>query len=48
MHTRMTATIAAMLQSAPDAHFADPDLTATISLHALAGPVRALLEQQVQ
>lgn len=44
MHTRMVAALAEMLATAPDAHFADPSLTASISLSALVGPVRALLE----
>lgn len=44
INTRMVTATAAMLASAPDAHFEDPTLIATISLTALAGPVRALLE----
>ncbi|ANN77944.1 TetR/AcrR family transcriptional regulator [Bordetella flabilis] len=41
---RMVASIAAMLASAPRAHFDDPTVTAVISLNALVGPVRAVLE----
>lgn len=42
--TRMVGAIAAMLKSATDAHFDDPVVTAAISLSAVSGPVRALLE----
>lgn len=44
INTRMVAAFAAMLATAPDAHFENPALTASISLSALAGPVRSLLE----
>jgi len=44
INTRMVAAIAAMLETAPDAHFEDPILTAGISLSAIVGPVRTLLE----
>ncbi len=44
MHTRIVAAIAALLASAPDAHFDDPAMTSTIAFSALMGPVRALLE----
>jgi AcrR family transcriptional regulator len=47
VHTHMVAAIAAMLASAPDAHFDDPYLTSTIAFNALVGPVRALLEGHV-
>lgn len=43
-HARIVAAIAAMLSSAPDAHFDDPATTATIAFNALAGPIRAWLE----
>jgi AcrR family transcriptional regulator len=42
--TRMVTAIAQMLASAPHAHFDDPTVTAVISLNAMIGPVRALLE----
>nr|WP_277933649.1 MULTISPECIES: TetR/AcrR family transcriptional regulator [unclassified Pseudomonas] len=44
INKRMVAVIAAMLETAPDAHFEDPILTAGISLSAIVGPVRTLLE----
>jgi AcrR family transcriptional regulator len=44
MYKRMVAAVAAMLADAPDAHFDDPTMTATIALGALVGPVRTLLE----
>lgn len=44
INTRMVTAAAAMLVSAPDADFEAPTLIATVSLTALAGPVRALLE----
>jgi len=44
INRRMVAAIAAMLTSAADAYFEDPALTAAISLSAMVGPVRALLE----
>ncbi|MBT0623130.1 TetR/AcrR family transcriptional regulator [Pseudomonas fluorescens] len=44
INTRMVAVIAAMLETAPDAHFEDPILTAGVSLSAIVGPVRTLLE----
>lgn len=47
MHMRMVAAIAAMLASAPDAHFDDPYMTSAIAFNALVGPVRALLEGHV-
>jgi AcrR family transcriptional regulator len=43
MHTRIVNAIMVMLASAPDAHFEEPTLTATMSLNALVGPVRAVL-----
>jgi AcrR family transcriptional regulator len=46
VQARMVASIAAMLASAPHAHFDEPTVTAVISLNALVGPVRALLEGQ--
>jgi AcrR family transcriptional regulator len=44
INARMVGAIAAMLATALDAHFADPGLTAAISLSAIVGPVRTLLE----
>ena len=44
MNARMVAVTATMLSTAPDACFEDPALTAAISLSAIAGPVRTLLE----
>jgi AcrR family transcriptional regulator len=44
MRERMVSAVAAMLESAPGAHFDDPVMTATIALNALVGPVRTLLE----
>jgi len=44
INQRVVAAIAAMLATASDAHFADPFLTAAISLSAVVGPVRTLLE----
>ena len=44
LRERMIKAVAAMLESAPDAHFDDPVMTATIALSALMGPVRTLLE----
>lgn len=44
INKRMVAAIAAMLATASDARFEDPSLTAAISLSAVVGPVRALLE----
>jgi len=44
MHTRMVAAIAALLASAPNAHFDDPAMTSMIAFSALVGPVRTLLE----
>jgi AcrR family transcriptional regulator len=41
---RMVAAIAAMLVSAPDAHFGDGAVTAMMMLGALMGPVQAVLE----
>jgi AcrR family transcriptional regulator len=46
MHRRMVAAIAALLASAPDAQFDDPDVTGMFVLAALVGPVRSLLEGQ--
>lgn len=43
-HKRMVASIAAMLESAPDAAFDDPETTASVAFSALMGPMRALLE----
>jgi AcrR family transcriptional regulator len=44
MRSRMVAAIAALLASAPDAHFDDPTVTSMFVLAALVGPVRSLLE----
>lgn len=44
MHARIVASVAAMLATAPDAHFDDPQMTGQIALGAMAGPVRTLLE----
>ncbi len=44
LRTRIVAAVAALLASAPDAHFDDPTMTSTIAFSALVGPVRALLE----
>lgn len=44
MHARMTAAIAAMLSSATDARFDDATVVASITLNALTGPVRNVLE----
>lgn len=44
MRTRIVTAVAAMLASAPDAHFDDPMMTSTIAFGVLAGPVRTLLE----
>ncbi|MCI8210033.1 hypothetical protein AUC61_10850 [Pseudomonas sp. S25] len=41
---RMVAAIASMLATATDAHFEAPALVAQVSLHAVIGPVRAMLE----
>jgi hypothetical protein len=46
MQAVSVAAIAAMLQTAPDAHFHDPKLTAVIVLSAMVGPVRTVLERQ--
>lgn len=45
MRARIAAAVAAMLESAPDAHFNDPAMVATIALGALVGPVQALLKE---
>lgn len=44
MHARMVTAITDMLTSAPDAHFAEPDVTGMIILSSLTAPVRLLLE----
>jgi AcrR family transcriptional regulator len=44
MRSRIVTAVAAMLASAPDARFDDPDMVATIALGALVGPVQALLK----
>ncbi|MDY7532104.1 TetR/AcrR family transcriptional regulator [Pseudomonas sp. Bout1] len=44
INKRMVAAIAAMLATAADARFEDPLLTAAISISAVVGPVRSLLE----
>ena len=44
MHQRMVVAIAALLTSAPDVRFDDPDMTAMIAFSTLMGPVRSLLE----
>jgi hypothetical protein len=44
----MVAATAAMLTTAPDAHFEAPALIAAVSLIALVGPVRAVLEGYAQ
>jgi AcrR family transcriptional regulator len=48
INTRMVAATAAMLTTAPDAHFEAPALIAAVSLNALVGPVRAVLEGYAQ
>lgn len=47
INTRMVAATAAMLVTAPNTYFEDPVITAAISLGALVGPVRGLLEGNV-
>ena len=44
LRTRIVAAVAALLVSAPDAHFDDPAMTSMIAFNALGGPVRAFLE----
>lgn len=44
INQRMVAVVAAMLATASDARFEAPLLTAAISINAVVGPVRALLE----
>jgi AcrR family transcriptional regulator len=44
INKRMVGTVAAMLGTASDARFDDPFLTAAISISAVVGPVRTLLE----
>lgn len=44
MHARMSAPIAAMLETAPDAHFEDTRMAASLALNAMVGPVRAFLD----
>lgn len=44
LRKRIVAAVAAMLTSAPDAHFDDPAMASMIALSALVGPVRILLE----
>ncbi len=44
MHGRLVTAVAEMLNSATDADFATPTITATVALGAIVGPVRALLE----
>jgi AcrR family transcriptional regulator len=45
---RIIAAVAELLAAAPDGQFPDPTLTAGIAVHAMAGPVRAVLEGQTQ
>ncbi|MEQ7918468.1 TetR/AcrR family transcriptional regulator [Xanthomonas sp. WHRI 1810A] len=44
INARMVAATAAMLTTAPDAHFEVPVLIATVLLSALTGPVRTVLD----
>ncbi|PHN29706.1 hypothetical protein AO240_24900 [Pseudomonas sp. ICMP 460] len=44
IYTRMVTAIAGMLRTATDAYFAEPVLTAGMSLSAILGPVRIVLE----
>jgi AcrR family transcriptional regulator len=44
VHQRMSVAIASMLASAADACFDNPLFIATVSLNALVGPVKAVLE----
>ncbi|MDF3197429.1 TetR/AcrR family transcriptional regulator [Pseudomonas sp. 1912-s] len=44
INKRMVGAVAAMLGTASDARFDDPFLTAAISISAVVGPVRTLLE----
>lgn len=44
INTRMVAAIATMLTTATDARFEEPELTAQVAMHAVIGPVRAMLE----
>lgn len=44
MSVRMVAAIVSMLKTASDARFDNPALVAAVSLTAVVGPVRALLE----
>lgn len=46
-YEQMTAAIAAMLQTCPDARFDDAQVTATVALCAMAGLVRPLLDGNV-
>lgn len=43
---RVVAAFSAMLATASDARFDDPEVTATVALNAMVGPVRAVLEGQ--
>ncbi|WP_260923975.1 hypothetical protein [Novosphingobium sp. 9] len=43
-NNRMVATISEMLASARDARFADPVITAAVTLSSIVGCVRAVLE----
>ncbi|CCJ06887.1 TetR/AcrR family transcriptional regulator [Methylocystis sp. SC2] len=45
MRARIVAAVAAMLASAPDAHFDDPAMVAKIALGALVEPVQTLLKE---
>ncbi|MBS7706030.1 TetR/AcrR family transcriptional regulator [Chelatococcus asaccharovorans] len=45
MRARITAAVAAMLTSAPDAEFDDPTLVAEVALGALVGPIQTLLTE---
>ncbi|MBJ3815996.1 TetR/AcrR family transcriptional regulator [Shimwellia pseudoproteus] len=47
IHQRMAVAVCQMLESAADAHFSAPAVTAEIALGAIAGPIRAQLEGQL-
>lgn len=46
MYDRTVAAVAAMIATAPDARFDDPEMTGRIALGAMVGPIRSLLEGQ--
>lgn len=47
IYARMVRDIAAMLVTAPDARFDDPEMTVFIGLSAVTGPVKAVLDGQM-